>query len=78
MGGGALPPEADTWLNMAAVIALGKPDGGVRPIALLQSFRTLTLRAVARFFGKRLGSAGGPSQFGLGEAGGADLQYKLL
>ena len=75
---GRAPREVDTWLNAGKLTALKKPQGGIRPIAILTQFRRLALQGVWRWKKEAMIDAAGDKQFGCGRKGGADLMFKTL
>ena len=62
----------------AALAALPKPSGGVRPIAVGSVLRRLAAKAVCKAFSDELRAAAGPSQYTTGRAGGIEILFKAL
>ncbi|CAK0885523.1 unnamed protein product, partial [Prorocentrum cordatum] len=75
---GTSPPIVDVWLNTGTITALRKPAGGVRPLAVLAPFRRTVLTGFVAYTADATRSAAGPLQYGLGVAGGADVQFRAL
>eukprot|EP00975_Prorocentrum_lima_P009966 2122676-Prorocentrum_lima.AAC.1 len=56
---GEAPVEAYEWLNKARIVALYKPEGGLRPISILSAWRRVFLTAATRALRDRVACAAG-------------------
>ena len=75
---GRCPPEALEANLGARLLALGKPTGGVRPVAMGSVVRRLAARAACAFVKDQVAEAVGPWQYGVGRAAGCELVHKAL
>ena len=75
---GMCPPEALEANLGARLLALGKPGGGVRPVAMGSVVRRLAARAACSFAKDWVADAVGPCQYGVGRAAGRELAHKAL
>ena len=75
---GEAPAAAVAFHLGAALAALPKPAGGVRPIACGSALRRLAARAACLAFRKELRAAVGPLQYAVAEKAGVEKLYKTL
>ena len=69
---GEVPDFATSLFYGASLCALSKKDGGVRPIAVGNTFRRLATKAGLKSVSKRLGQHLRPIQLGFGTPGGCE------
>jgi len=72
------PPDFVAFHLCAALHAIPKPAGGVRPIACGSMLRRIAAKAVTRAFGDELRKAAGPLQYAIGRPGGLEVLFKAL
>ena len=75
---GSCPSEALEANLGARLLALGKPSGGIRPVAMGSVVRRLAARTACAFAKDRVAEAVGPWQYGVGRAAGCELVHKAL
>ena len=63
---------ASQWVA-SRLVCLGKPDGGIRPIAIGETFYRLMARIAAHSASRRSGESLAPFQYGVGISGGAEI-----
>ena len=72
-------PEEALRANLGArLMALRKPDGGVRPVAMGSVFRRLGARAACSVLKESVPAAVGRHQYGVGRKAGCELVHKLI
>ena len=71
-GGASVPPAVRSILTSARLIPLGKPNRGVRPIAVGSCFGRLIGRAIAQQCAARFADVLAPLQFGVAVPGGTE------
>ena len=69
---GETPPEVRKCLFGATLLAIGKKDGGVRPIAVGFVWRRLAAKVACRHITERCANLFSPRQLGVGIPGGAE------
>ena len=69
---GSIPSFIQPLFFGANLIALQKPDGGVRPIAVGNSIRRMVAKAAGILVGERIGNKLRPVQLGYGSSGGCE------
>ena len=69
---GQLPDWASSVFAGAKLIALHKPSGGIRPIALTESIRRLASKAICLKYKEHFGELVGPHQYGVGVSSGIE------
>ena len=69
---GQLPAMAKTAFYAASLIALRKPCGGIRPIAIGTVYRRLATKVALRPLSSELGTQLRPNQLGFGTPGGCE------
>ena len=69
---GSIPSFIQPLFFGANLIALQKPDGGVRPIAVGNSVRRMVAKAAGILVGERIGNKLRPVQLGYGSSGGCE------
>ena len=69
---GETPPEVRECLFGATLLAIGKKDGGVRPIAVGFVWRRLAAKVACRHISERCANLFSPRQLGVGIPGGAE------
>ena len=69
---GAIPDSVCPVLYGANLLALNKPGGGIRPIAVGNVFRRLVAKSVVRLVGEEIGVKLRPTQLGFGTPGGCE------
>lgn len=72
MLGGRIPAEICPYIYGASLVALGKKDGGVRPIAVGHVLRRLAGKIVSGRVNQPMGALLRPKQFGYGTQGGME------
>ena len=72
------PPAAVAAHLSAALAALAKPAGGVRPVAVGSVLRRIVTKAVCKAFAPELRDAAGPRQFAIGRPGGIEILFKAM
>ena len=72
LASGKAHPAARQWICCASLTALGKPDGGLRPIAIGETLRRLTSKTLVKEAGEDFLSYFEPIQVGVGSKGGAE------
>ena len=75
---GSIPSFIQPLLYGANLIALQKPDGGVRPIAVGNSIRRMVAKAASVLVGERIGSKLRPVQLGYGSSGGCEAAVHAI
>ena len=76
--GQAMPADVAGFLSQARLLALAKPAGGVRPIAVGSCLRRMPAAAVARQLKQAFAAALLPVQFGVGVDGAAELMVTAV
>ena len=72
-------PEDALRANLAGrLVALRKPNGGVRPLAMGSVMRRLAARAACAVVKERVGEAVGRFQYGVGRQAGCELMHKCV
>ena len=66
LASGKAHPAARQWICCASLTALGKPDGGLRPIAIGETLRRLTSKTLVKEAGEDFLSYFEPIQVGVG------------
>ena len=69
---GQVPASARAAFYAASLIALRKPCGGIRPIAIGSTYRRLATKFASRPFNSELGARLRPNQLGFGTSGGCE------
>jgi hypothetical protein len=69
---GQIPAWASSVFAGAKLIALQKPSGGVRPIALTESIRRLASKSICLKHKEHFGELVGPHQYGVGVSSGIE------
>ena len=69
---GQAPPELQEWLCGASLVAIPKPTGGHRPVAVGETWRRLTGKSLAAMTGPMLRDHFEPVQIGVGSKSGAE------
>ena len=75
---GEAPTSVQPWLCGASLVALPKPDGTHRPIAVGEVWRRLVGKALLEFSGDDIRAALEPIQVGVGTSGGAEAIVHTL
>ena len=75
---GKMAPEITTALGSCTLIALAKPDGGLRPIAIGEVLRRLASRAVCHQWKEAWGNRFSPFQYGVQTKGGAEQVLHVI
>ena len=75
---GKMAPEITEALGSCTLIALAKPDGGIRPIAIGEVLRRLASRAVCHQWKESLGIRFSPFQYGVQTKGGAEQVLHVI
>ena len=70
--GGRVPAAVRSAFYAASLIALRKPDGGIRPIAIGTTYRRLSTKVALRPLCTELGAELRPIQLGFGTPGGCE------
>ena len=74
---GKVPKEIRPIFFAARLIALNKKDGGIRPIAVSNSFRRMASKLVAKIGAQTLASFFNDTQFGIGVRSGCEVAVHL-
>ena len=77
MASGEVPAEVRGWLCGASLTAVPKPSGGHRPIAVGESMRRLTAKALASTVAPAMRELFEPVQLGVGTPGGAEASVHV-
>ena len=72
---GEIPPSARTAFYGAALTALRKKDGGIRPIAVGSTYRRLATKVGLKSLSDELGQELRPIQLGYGTRGGCEAAF---
>ena len=75
---GECPPEALNANLGARLMALRKPAGGIRPVAMGSVVRRLAARAACAALKGQIAGAVGPHQYGVGRPAGCELVHKSI
>lgn len=78
LAGGMIPSEARPFYTSSRLIALAKPDGRVRPIAIGEVLQRITARWLCSALRSRMARALLPLQFGIGVPCGPELIYRAV
>ena len=74
---GAVPSSARAAIFGASLVALRKPDGGIRPIAIGTTYRRLATKLALWPLREQLGDQLRPLQLGYGTAGGCEAAHTV-
>ena len=75
---GEAPPEIQQWLCGASLTALPKPSGGLRPIAVGETWRRFVGKALAKSVAEDARAYLEPLQVGVGTSGGCEAVVHVV
>ena len=75
---GRVPPQASQLLGLGRMVALQKPNGGIRGLVIGDLLRRLVSRSLAQFFATQLQTACRPWQFALSNRSGTEAVVRAL